>query len=352
MKNVKRFSRLIVLSAMVIAFALTFTVPAFADESPGIRQIQNGDILCFGTPDEASGFDGKWLVLDCEHTNTGTEGMFLVSLNLIGDEQGEALLFRDIGDVSVSFSNRGEDYARTHPGVSEYQGSDIQIWCDAFLQEHFSEAERLALLPTVKSDEGIVIPGFGIPLPGATGGTVDFDPVETALDGDRLFLLSVEEVTNKAYGFADNASRVAQYKGANSGYWLRSPHIPTFPLDVGFVFSFGTVMDYPVNANAMFRMNTYARVACNLDSGSIESAEKLKFEDGTTIWRLTMCGDEHNGHDYDLSLPVIGEVLDLAGLVRTAATTAICVIVALIALIVWLIIRRKRKKNAHPSTLL
>ena len=230
--------------------------------------------------------------------------------------------------------------------------SCIQIWCDAFLQEHFSEAERLALLPTVKSDEGIVIPGFGIPLPGATGGTVDFDPVETALDGDRLFLLSVEEVTNKAYGFADNASRVAQYKGANSGYWLRSPHIPTFPLDVGFVFSFGTVMDYPVNANAMFRMNTYARVACNLDSGSIESAEKLKFEDGTTIWRLTMCGDEHNGRDYDLSLPVIGEVLDLAGLVRTAATTAICVIVALIALIVWLIIRRKRKKNAHPSTLL
>lgn len=52
------------------------------------------------------GFDGKWLVLDSRHTNDGQPGMYLVSLNLIGDEQGEDILFRDIGDVSVSFSNR------------------------------------------------------------------------------------------------------------------------------------------------------------------------------------------------------------------------------------------------------
>ena len=93
---------------------------------------------------KACGFDGKWLVLDAEHTNMGTEGLFLVSLNLIGGEDGSSVLFRDIGDVSVSFSNRGEAYAQDHPGVTDYQGSDLQRWHEDFLNTHFSEAEQQA----------------------------------------------------------------------------------------------------------------------------------------------------------------------------------------------------------------
>lgn len=185
--------------------------------------------------------------------------MYLVSLNLIGDEQGEDILFRDIGDVSVSFSNRGEDFAAEHPGTTDYQGSNIQAWCETFAQTHLSQAEYGALLPTHKSDEAATIPGLGIPLPGVSSGTVDFSPVTDILDGDKLFLLSAEEVTNPAYGFADGSARIAQFKGTPQGYWLRSPHIPTFPLDVGFVFSFGAVMDFPVNANFMFEQGTYAR---------------------------------------------------------------------------------------------
>lgn len=57
-----------------------------------------------------------------------------------------------------------------------------------------------------------------------------------------------------------------------------------------------------------------------------------------------MKGDEHNGRSYDLALPVIGEVLDLAGMFRMVFAAAICVIVLLIALTVWLIIRHRRKK--------
>lgn len=344
MKMAKAAFRTAVLAVIVTVLVQIAAVPAFAEEAQDLRQIQAGDILCFGTPDENSGFDGKWLVLDSEHTNIGTDGMFLVSLNLIGDDQGEPLLFRDIGDVSVSFSDRGEAYAQAHPGVTDYRGSDIQLWCDEFYEKHFTEAERLAILPTQKSDDGIVIPGFTIPLPGATSGTVDFDPAEKVLDGDRFFLPSVEEITNEAYGFTDNASKVAQFKGENSGYWLRSPHIPTFPLDVGFVFSFGAVMDYPVNANSMFEMGTYARVACNLDSSRIGTLDELLVTEGKTIWRVTMKGDEHNGRSYDLALPVIGEVLDLAGMFRMVFAVAICVIVLLIALTVWLIIRHRRKK--------
>ena len=163
---------------------------------------------------------------------------------LIGGSDGKPGLFRDIAeDVSVSFSNRGETYAQAHPGITDYQGSDLQRFLSNFLNTHFSEAERQAILPTVKSDAGIAVPGFGLPLPGAAAGTVDFDPAENILSGDKLFPLSAEEAVSAAYGFAGNASRVALYKDAANGYWLRSPHIPTFPLDVGFVFSFRAVMD-------------------------------------------------------------------------------------------------------------
>ena len=63
--------------------------------------------------------------------------------------------------------------------------------------------------PTLKSDAGVAIPGFGIPIPGVSTGTVDFDPVDEILNGDRLFLLSAEEITNPQYGFVDARSRVA-----------------------------------------------------------------------------------------------------------------------------------------------
>ena len=235
MKILKKITHIAALLTALVLLTVTVS-PAFA--AGKTEQIRTGDVVCFGTPDAACGFDGKWLVLDSEHTNTGAPGMFLVSLNLIGSEQGRSLLFRDIGEVSVSFSDRGEAFAEEHPGSTDYQGSDIQTWCEDFAQNHLTQAEYQALLPTWKSDAAAVIPGLGIPLPGAMNGTVDFDPVENILNGDRLFLLSAEEITNEQYGFSDGSSRIAAFKGTAEGYWLRSPHIPTFPLDVGFVFGF------------------------------------------------------------------------------------------------------------------
>ena len=335
--------RMFLVSLILLLSALAF--PVCAEEIDSAFQIKAGDILCFGAPDEACGFDGKWLVLDAEHTSMGTDGMFLVSLNLIGGENGSSVLFRDIGDVSVSFSNRGEAYAQNHPGVTDYQGSDLQRWCAEFLESHFSEAERQAILPTVKSDAGIAISGFGIPLPGAAAGTVDFDPAENILNGDKLFPLSAEEAVNPAYGFADNASRVALYKGAANGYWLRSPHIPTFPLDVGFVFSFGAVMDYPVNAKSMFAMDTYARPACNLDSASITGLEPLAVINAKTLWRVTFQGDGHSERVYDLRLPEIAKVPDVQRIISILLIAIPVFLLALVGLTIWLIFRRVRKKK-------
>ena len=84
--------------ALLLLLPFTVCMPLAFAEEPSF-QIKAGDILCFGTPDEASGFDGKWLVLDPDHTNTGEDGIFVVSLNLVGNDQGAPLLFRDIGPL-------------------------------------------------------------------------------------------------------------------------------------------------------------------------------------------------------------------------------------------------------------
>lgn len=336
-----RINKILCIS-MLLLILTYLTIPASCD---GASEIQTGDVVCFGTPDAACGFDGKWLVLDSEHTNTGAPGMFLVSLNLIGNEQGRPLLFRDIGDVSVSFSDRGETFAEEHPGSTDYQGSDIQTWCEDFAQNHLTQAEYQALLPTWKSDAATVIPGLGIPLPGVMTGTVDFDPVENILNGDRLFLLSAEEITNEQYGFSDGSSRIAAFKGTAEGYWLRSPHIPTFPLDVGFVFGFGAVMDFPVNANFMMELGTYARPACNLDIGSITNAEVLTVSDETTVWRLHF-QDEANDRQYDTSLPEKMEAMDLGAMLRTVLIVAVCVLIFLVILMIVLVRIVSRKRRA------
>ena len=128
---------------------------------------------------------------------------------------------------------------------------------------------------------------------------------------------------------------------------LRSPQIPTVPLDVGFVVSFGAVMDFPVNANCMFEQGTYARPACNLDSEKIAAAEVLAVNGEKTIWRLSFQDGEHNERLYDTTLPQRVEAMDLAKMLKTALAAAACVLVVLVVLIVLLVraILRKRKKK-------
>ena len=220
----------------------------------------------------------------------------------------------------------------------------MQLWCADFPEKYLSKEEQAALLPTYKSDDAIVIPGFSIPLPGAANGTVDFDPAPNVLDGDLVFILSVEEITNNHYGFSDNRSRVAFYKGTESGYYLRSPHIPTFPLDVGFVFSFGAVMDYPVNARSLYEMTTYARPACNLDRSKITGLELLANVNGKNIWRVYFADAAPDEIVYDLSLPVVGEVMDLAGMIRIAFIVILILIILAVGLIVRAIVRHVKKK--------
>lgn len=287
-------------TVLLILMLSTLLLRAAAESPTEIRQ---GDIVCFGMPDDACGFDGRWLVLDAEHTNTGEKGMFLVSLGLIGDEEGKSLLFRDTENLTVSVSVNQEGAAASCLGATDYQGSNIQRWCGDFAQSHLTQAEYDALLPAFKSDEAAAVPVFGTRDQDNANGNMNFDPVTEILNGDRLFLLSAEEAVSEQNGFADAHSRIARYKGTEGNYWLRSPCASAFPLDVGVVFSFGAVKGFPINGSYSEKMNMYARPACNLDIGRITQIERLAVRGRTSIWLLNF--GEHNGQSYDTTLPEI-----------------------------------------------
>lgn len=279
---------LMFLCCLLVLPALTLPVRAASGD---VSDIKDGDILQFGQADDSIGFTAEWIVLDADHTNTGENGIFLLSKDLIGSDTENGMLFRDIGeDIVVTFDNRGESYAADHPDVLDYQGSDIQKWCSDFLKSHFSEQEQNALIKTYKSDDAYQKPIVF----GGKNTSVDFDASENILNGDQIFLLSAEEANNPDYGFSDDADRAATLAGQDAMWWLRSPHSPTYPLDVGMVFTTGSLMDFPVNGQTGFSVKflTCARPACNLDIEKISAIEKTgTTDDGATIWKLTLTDD-------------------------------------------------------------
>ena len=107
-------------------------------------------------------------------------------------------------------------------------------------------------------------------------------------------------------------------------------------------------MDFPVNANFMMELGTYARPACNLDIGSITNAEVLTVSDETTIWRLSF-QDEANERQYDTSLPEKIEAMDLGAMLRTVLIVAVCVLIFLVILVIVLIRIVSRKRRAKQA---
>lgn len=336
------------MSALSLCAALCLFPFVSSAAQPGTSraaEIKNGDLILLGETDDSIGFTGEWLVLDAAHTNTGEEGMFLLSKNLIGSDAETGMLYKDIGEeIVVTFDDRGDAYAAEHPDVLDYQGSDIRQWCADFLTNHFSETEQNALIKTYKSDDAYQSP---IELNGQNT-SVNFDRAENILNGDQLFLLSVQEASNPDYGFMDDDSRIASLNGQDAMWWLRSPHTPTFPLDVGMVFTNGSIMDFPVNAQVGFSVKfvTCARPACNLDITKIVAVTKSgQTEDGATIWKLTLADAEsQNMADTETDSGNTGAQADSFTIINTTVTIIIILLLAaaLVILSVWFF--RKKKK--------
>ena len=203
--NSKRILSLFLALVMVFSMMPMTALPAFAVDATPLadKAIMPGTSGISGY-DSTNGYDHiymgywtapdsyttsspiKWRVLD-DQTNTGASGLFLMSDVLLGTGIN--------GDVY--FDNNSSNV---------WQNSTAQAWCKDFAGEEgaitnvtdaFTAGELGAVLATTKSDQEYIHPLFV------------FSASENILNGDKVFFLSAEEAMNEAYGFSENASRVA-----------------------------------------------------------------------------------------------------------------------------------------------
>jgi hypothetical protein len=313
------------ITALLTALILLLPFCTYAENAYSVSDIQSGDLVYFGTADEAIGFSGAWRVLDAEQTNTGEAGLFLLSETLIGKDKRHGLYFRD----------------EKKPTTNTYTGSDAKAWCADFFDTHFSEAEQAAILPTYKSDDPIEIPSTLFSDVGDHPAIVRFDGEENILNGDRVFLLSAEEASSAKYGLDTDESRIASFFGTAANWWLRSPHDPSFPIDVGLVFYNGWLMDFFENwDNAFFTAPICMRPALNLDAERIVSVTRL----GDGEWQLTFAGETVQR---SFSAGVRTEIRQpfLANALLWIALGVVLFLNGAIVLCIVLIVRRARKAS-------
>ena len=137
----------------------------------------------------------KWRVLN-DKTNTGADGLFLLSDALLGTG--------GFGDVY---------FDDTYPYSNTWQGSDAQSWCSSFYKTNLTATEQGAVLETTKSDEAFTSSTQGY----------RFSASVNILSSDKVFFLSAEEAENEEYGFTNDSARVVSYGTSEGVWWLRSP---------------------------------------------------------------------------------------------------------------------------------
>lgn len=156
---------------------------------------------------EFNGEPLKWRVLSQSGNATGAADTLLKDGNEVSNGDAMFLLSEyllDYGDgKGLVFNANG----------TAYQGSDAQAACNALLT-FFTEQERNVMLDTTKSDAL-----------SANGNGLGFAAVENILNGDKLFLPSVDEMKNEDYGFFSEADLIAYYGKTPGDWWMRSPGI-------------------------------------------------------------------------------------------------------------------------------
>ena len=127
--------------------------------------------------------------------------------------------------------------------ANNYYKSDIREWLNnEFLNEAFYYDASLLVITTVDNSASTT-----------SSSTNEYACQNTE---DKLYLLSYQDVNNKAYGFTVERSRVAEYDGERCYYWLRSNR---YTSDVNIVSSYGDIYRTDVN-------NYYGvRVACKFN---------------------------------------------------------------------------------------
>lgn len=248
----------------------------------------------------------KWRVLD-DQTNTGGDGLFLLSDVLFGkgNQYGGGVCFNQDRSSNV------------------WQGSAAQAWCQNFYGSSFSTGEQGAVFATTKTDAEYQ----------ASSGALSNTYGVSELKADKVFFLSAEEAENSAYGFINDAARLAYYGNGNKygAWWLRSP-VKQEGEKVA-----GTITRSPGSLNGNYVDNDYsysARPAFNLNldavlftSAAVGGKSANGMESGLTAvdaydgseWKLTLLDDSR---DFDVTeTDISGDPGDTITLRYTGATT-------------------------------
>ena len=206
-----------------------------------------------------------------EDTVSNDDAMFLLSEYLLG--QGSGIVFNANGTA--------------------YQGSAAQTWCGKLLTG-FTENEQNVVLATVKSDAA-----------STNAGNLKFPAVENILNGDKVFLPSVEEMKSKGYGFSSENDLIAYYGGSTAGeWWMRSAGTGASIADAEYN---GARTEYKIYTKPAASGHSYARPAFNLSKNDVLfvcTADGVKTGTVGTLtaiesnlsseWKLTLRDDSRN----------------------------------------------------------
>ena len=273
----KRLLSIVFCVALVFTMFSGVTIKTYAAElnPAAIRLDANNSFGMLGTGKNwvyfgrYGGSPNKWRILSTSksdsyyYDNAGSNYigniLFLMSESLMG---------------SVKFSTDGSS--------NIYQGSNLQAYCNTLYGNCFSSDEQAAILSTSKS--------------------TTYDPAvefwgSSTLDKDKLFSLSLSEVTNSSYGFKSGAFNLSDTaRGLNQIWELRTPSTGTSAI-AAVVITDGSMtngaVDALYNVRPAFNMNLTPVLFASAAQGGKPTSGidgNLTLVPGTapTEWKLTL----------------------------------------------------------------
>ena len=217
--------------------------------------------------DDLAGYDTQWGYNYLYFGKFGTDSILWrvlsVSGNATGDtdslKQGEDTVSNDDAMFLLSEYLLGQDDSE-YDGIvfnkkgTAYNGSNAQAWCGELLTG-FTENEQNVVLATVKSDAA-----------STNDRNLQFPAVENILNGDKVFLPSVEEMKSTKYGFSSENDLIAYHDGSTAGeWWMRSAGTGASIADAEYNTNRTEYKIYAKLASG----HSYARPAFNLSKNDV-----------------------------------------------------------------------------------
>ena len=234
------------------------TAPADQELPENAWGVRADDVIWLGFYDEAA---IPWLVLDPGQTNMGTEGMFLLSRDLIDKHEV-------VYDLKSTL----------------WEGSLAQQWCTDFAAAAFGQAESALVPPTNKHEDQVYLYALA-------WRAVD-------LKDEKAFFLSVIELEQYFGSYSPNTKTTKKRSSMEDYWWLRSPIVYHDDYH-GMVMQGNTVHDYMPNHHWSARpcVNLLLQDALFLlpggDTGELGAVQVPKRE-GAMEWKLLAPLSEHS----------------------------------------------------------